>query len=83
MWRGRPKIIGFVRTKYVCVGCRKNDRLCLASSEYTSKQKVRLYCTRCAIFTDLYNKKTGLIRSDCIKALDEERAENELKRKKK
>jgi len=31
----------------------------------------------------LYNKKTGLIRSDCIKALEEERAENELKRKKK
>jgi len=43
--------------------------------------KLRLYCQRCGFFTDLYNPKTGLVRSDFETVLNEDEKEAEkLKR---
>lgn len=55
--------------------------LCVVVSEYSTSMKLRLYCQRCGFFTDLYNPKTGLVRSDFETVLNEDEKEAEkLKR---
>jgi len=78
----QKRIIDFVKPKgYVCVSCKKNDMLCVVVSEYSTSMKLRLYCQRCGFFTDLYNPKTGLVRSDFETVLNEDEKEAEkLKR---
>jgi len=55
--------------------------LCVVVSGYSTSMKLRLYCQRCGFFTDLYNPKTGLVRSDFETVLNEDEKEAEkLKR---
>ena len=82
MSNAQKRIIDFVKPKgYVCVSCKKNDILRVVVSEYSTSMKLRLYCQRCGFFTDLYNPKTGLVRTDFETVLSEDEKENEKLKK--